>query len=137
MELTVNVPALLFPAISLLLLAYTNRFLGLSSVIRSLYADYQQSPHPKIAQQIANLRLRVSLIRQMQAVGVASLFLCVLCMFFVYFGWQRPAYLVFGISLVCMLASLALSIREIRMSSDALNILLSDMEDDLARHGRH
>jgi hypothetical protein len=137
MELTVNVPALLFPAISLLLLAYTNRFLGLSSVIRSLYADYQQSPHPKLAQQIANLRKRVTLIRQMQAVGVGSLFLCVLCMFLIYFGLQQLAHLMFGVSLACMLLSLALSISEIRMSSDALNILLADMEVQPEPQSRH
>jgi hypothetical protein len=137
MELTVNVPALLFPAISLLLLAFTNRFLGLSSVIRALYADYQQSPQPKIAQQIANLRKRVTLIMQMQAAGVVSLFLCVLCMFLIFFGWQRPANLVFGVSLACMLASLALSVREIRMSSDALNILLADMEDQATPGSGH
>jgi hypothetical protein len=129
MELTIGVPALLFPAISLLLLAYTNRFLGLSSVIRTLYEDYQAMPTPKVVQQINNLRQRVTLIRQMQTVGVASLFLCVLCMFLVYFGLQRPAHLIFGVSLACMLVSLGISLKEIRMSSDALNILLADMED--------
>ncbi|WP_269533909.1 DUF2721 domain-containing protein [Chitinimonas sp. BJYL2] len=130
----IGVPALLFPAISLLLLAYTNRFLGLSSVIRKLYEDYQAAPDPKIARQIANLRRRVALIRGMQAVGVGSLFLCVLCMFMIFFGLPRLAHAVFAISLVCMLVSLAISLTEIRMSSDALNILLADIEEDLAKH---
>ncbi|WP_374350429.1 DUF2721 domain-containing protein [Chitinimonas sp.] len=128
MELTISVPALLFPAISLLLLAYTNRFLGISSVIRTLYDDYQRAPRENVARQIHNLRRRVILIRRMQAVGVASLFLCVLCMFFIYFGLQHAAHLVFSISLLAMLVSLALSLSEIRISSDALNILLADME---------
>ncbi|GAB3246599.1 DUF2721 domain-containing protein [Chitinimonas naiadis] len=130
----ISVPALLFPAISLLLLAYTNRFLGLSSVIRKLYEDYKLAPDPKILRQIANLRRRVALIRSMQGVGVGSLFLCVLCMFLIYFGRHTEAHAVFGISLLCLLVSLALSITEIRMSSDALNILLADMEEDLAHH---
>ncbi|QDQ25785.1 DUF2721 domain-containing protein [Chitinimonas arctica] len=130
----ISVPALLFPAISLLLLAYTNRFLGLSGVIRSLYEDYKTTPDPKIIRQIANLRRRVVLIRRMQAVGVGSLFLCVLCMFLIYFGLTAAAHAVFGVSLLFLLVSLGLSISEIRMSSDALNILLADMEEDLARH---
>lgn len=130
----ISVPALLFPAISLLLLAYTNRFLGLSGVIRKLYEDYKTAPDPKILRQIANLRRRVALIRSMQGVGVGSLFLCVLCMFLIYFGLHTVAHAVFGVSLLCLLLSLGLSITEIRMSSDALNILLADMEEDLAHH---
>ncbi len=130
----ISVPALLFPAISLLLLAYTNRFLGISSVIRKLYEDYKTAPDPKIVRQIANLRKRVTLIRRMQVVGVGSLFLCVLCMFLIFFGLTTAAHTVFGISLICLLISLGLSITEIGMSSEALNILLADMEEDLARH---
>ncbi|MDN3576996.1 DUF2721 domain-containing protein [Chitinimonas viridis] len=130
----ISVPALLFPAISLLLLAYTNRFLGISSVIRKLYEDYKTAPDPKIVRQIANLRKRVTLIRRMQVVGVGSLFLCVLCMFLIFFGLATAAHTVFGISLICLLISLGLSITEIGMSSEALNILLADMEEDLARH---
>lgn len=129
-----NVPALLFPAISLLLLAYTNRYLGLSSVIRNLYKDYQTSPDPKIIRQIANLRRRVVLIRRMQGVGVGSLFLCVLCMFLIYFGLSAIAHAVFGLSLIALLFSLGLSIAEIGKSSEAMNILLSDLEHDLAKH---
>lgn len=132
--MSINVPAVLFPAISLLLLAYTNRFLGLSSVIRQLYDAYQRSPSPKLLRQIANLRRRVILIRRMQAVGVGSMFLCVLSMFLIFVGWQQSAHLVFGVSLALMLMSLALSLSEIRISSDALNILLADMEEALERH---
>ncbi|MFC4161647.1 DUF2721 domain-containing protein [Chitinimonas lacunae] len=132
--MSINVPAVLFPAISLLLLAYTNRFLGLSSVIRQLYDAYQRSPSPKLLRQIANLRRRVILIRRMQAVGVGSMFLCVLSMFLVLLGWQWPAQWVFGISLALMLLSLGLSLSEIRISSDALNILLADMEEALRQH---
>lgn len=126
----ISVPALLFPAISLLLLAYTNRFLGLSSVIRTLYEDYQQTPDPKILQQLTNLRKRVALIRGMQAAGASAIFLCVLCMFLIFFGLPYGAHIVFAISLVAMLLSLGLSLTEIHMSCDALNILLADMEED-------
>lgn len=137
MQMEISVPALLFPAISLLLLAYTNRFLGLSSVIRKLHEDYQRAPDAQILRQIANLRRRVALIRGMQAAGASAMFLCVLCMFLIFFGLQSAAHIVFSISLAAMLISLAISLSEIRMSSDALNILLADMEEDLARHETH
>lgn len=134
MDFSISVPALLFPAISLLLLAYTNRFLALSSVIRTLYRDYQTTPDAKIVRQISNLRRRVQLIRGMQALGVASMLLCVLDMFLILARLERIAPGVFAISLVLMLISLALSIIEIWMSGEALNILLSDIEGALAEH---
>lgn len=136
MEMSISVPALLFPAISLLLLAYTNRFLGISSIIRKLYDDYRIAPNVQLARQIVNLRRRVSLIRSMQALGVLSILLCVLSMFCMYFARQHAAHALFGISLVSMLCSLVLSLMEIWMSSDALNILLADIEESLEQHGR-
>lgn len=125
--LSLTTPALLFPAISLLLLAYTNRYLALASVIRGLYDDYQQSPDDKLVQQIGNLRRRIALIKGMQTLGVGSLFLCVVAMFMIYTGWPLAAQYIFGISLLLMIGSLAMSLLELRMSTDALNILLSDL----------
>lgn len=134
--MSISVPALLFPAISLLLLAYTNRYLGLSSVIRTLYADYQLRPDPKIAMQLVNMRRRVRMIRSMQAMGVGSMLLCVLSMFLIYFGQQNMAHILFGVSLLIMVASLTLSIAEIWISTDSLTILLADIEEALADHER-
>jgi len=125
--LNLTTPALLFPAISLLLLAYTNRYLALAGIIRNLYDDYQQSPNDKLVRQIGNLRRRISLIKWMQSMGVGSLFLCVVAMFQIYTGWPQAAQITFGTSLLLMMASLALSLVELRKSSDALNILLSDL----------
>lgn len=137
LDMSIGVPALLFPAISLLLLAYTNRYLGLSTVIRTLYADYQLRPDPKIVKQLVNLRRRVRMIRSMQAMGVGSMLLCVLSMFFIYFGQQHMAHGLFGISLLIMVASLTMSILEIWISTDSLTILLADIEEALAVHERH
>jgi hypothetical protein len=71
MLISINTPALLFPAITLLMLAYTNRFLALSTLIRNLHAQYKQSPadHPQIKDQIRNLSKRLVLIKRMQASG--------------------------------------------------------------------
>jgi hypothetical protein len=128
MEINLTTPALLFPAISLLLLAYTNRFLTLATLIRDLHAKYKQSPDDILYWQIKSLRHRVILIRNMQAFGVASLFFCVICMLVLFLGWGMAGNVLFVISLVLMSLSLAVSFREVQISVDALNMRLSDME---------
>jgi hypothetical protein len=126
-DLTLATPALLFPAISLLLLAYTNRFLAVASVIRQLHSQMQQG-NPQFADEIRSLRRRVALIRQMQGVGVLSLFFCVLCMFLLFAGWLLAGKIAFGIALLLLLWSLALSVREIQLSGEALDLHLRDLE---------
>ncbi|MDN0081461.1 DUF2721 domain-containing protein [Crenobacter sp. SG2305] len=127
-ELSLTTPALLFPAVSLLLLAYTNRYLGLAAIVRRLYDDHQTRPSANLLKQIGSLRQRILLIQWMQGAGVLSLFLCVLTMFEIYVGAHQLAELTFGVSLICMISSLALSLWELKTSSVALNILLSDLE---------
>lgn len=128
MDVSLTTPALLFPAISLLLLAYTNRFLTIAGLIRSLYKVYMEKPNDNIKAQIANLKRRVILIRNMQIFGILSLFLCVLSMFLIYEELQFIGSLIFGISLVLLMISLVLSIIEIQISVKALNLQLEDME---------
>ncbi|HKJ94897.1 MAG TPA: DUF2721 domain-containing protein [Gammaproteobacteria bacterium] len=134
MDLTLATPSLLFPAISLLLLAYTNRFLALASLIRDLHAKYRRTQSRNLLQQLANLRSRVLLIKYMQAAGAASLLLCVLCMFLLFGGWLVVAKYMFGVSLVLMMVSLALSVTEIWISVTAISLQLSDMEQDIMEH---
>ncbi|HEU5087684.1 MAG TPA: DUF2721 domain-containing protein [Roseiflexaceae bacterium] len=132
MELTLTTPALLFPAISLLLLAYTNRFLTLASLTRELYSRYKANPEARIKGQILNLRYRIGIIRNMQALGVASFFGCVLSMFALFAGLVEAGKWIFGASLILLLLSLALSLREIQVSIDALMLQVSDMDEPLA-----
>lgn len=129
MDINLTTPALLFPAISLLLLAYTNRFLALAALIRNLHSKYKQNKDQFILGQIRNLRKRVILIRNMQALGVLSLLFCVVCMFVIFAGNPVLGEYVFGISLILLIASLALSVYEIQISVFALKIQLSDLED--------
>jgi len=133
MELTLNAPALLFPTVSLLLLAYTNRFLAIAALIRSLHAQYKTEPSPLILAQIKNLRLRVKLIRDMQVLGVFSLFLSALCMLLIFQENILLAKYVFGASLLVLMASLCISIAELYISIKALNIQLGDMEEEAAQ----
>lgn len=128
MELSLTTPALLFPAISLLLLAYTNRFLAIATLIRTLHARSRERADPLILGQIANLRRRVNLIRNMQGVGVGSLFLCVLCMIVLFAGQVLLGKSLFALSLLLLLWSLGLSIEEIRISVKALDLQLKDLE---------
>lgn len=128
MELTLTTPALLFPAISLLLLAYTNRFLTLANLIRELHRSYKANPEEIVIAQIANLRYRVRLIRNMQIFGVLSFFSCVLSMFALFSGAELLGQYIFGASLISLLVSLGLSLREVQVSVDALNYRLSDLE---------
>jgi hypothetical protein len=130
MELNITTPALLFPAISLLLLAYTNRFLALAALIRELKAQYSQKPDRHIKMQIENLRKRVYIIRDMQGFGIASLLSCVVAMFLLFVGYAVTAQIVFGGSLVLMAMSLIFTIREIKISVDALNVHLRDIEEE-------
>jgi hypothetical protein len=125
LDITLTTPALLFPALSLLMLAYTNRFLGLSTVIRNLYADYQKSAEPHLLGQIENLRYRVVLIRNMQIVGAASILGCVVCMLVLFLGLIDLGKALFVVSLVLLVISLALSIRELQVSVGALELHLS------------
>ena len=129
MDINLTTPALLFPAISLLLLAYTNRFLALAALIRNLHSKYKQNKDQVILGQIRNLRKRVILIRNMQALGVLSLLFCVVCMFVIFAGNLILGEYVFGASLILLIASLALSVYEIQISVFALKIQLSDLED--------
>ncbi len=131
MEMTLTTPALLFPAITLLLLAFTNRFLAIASLIRNLYDRYQTRPEKKIQKQINNLRYRLGLIRNMQAFGISSLFICVLCMFVLFLGMIEIGQSLFAISLLLLLISLGISLREIQVSNRALRFQLADLEEKL------
>ena len=127
-RITLATPALLFSAISLLMLAFTNRFLALAHLVRNLHALYQERPDDVLYGQIRNLRTRLDLIRWMQVAGIASLLLCVLSMFLIYVRSLLAAEVVFGVGLVLMIVSLALSLWEIQISVDALNLHLRDIE---------
>lgn len=127
-ELTLITPTFLFSAISLLLLAYTNRFLSYAQLVRTLKDTYLEDHNKVKVAQIANLRQRLYLTRAMQMLGISSLFLCVVTMFLIYIGLQAVAFWVFGMAIILLLVSLGISVREIQISVKALELHLSDME---------
>jgi hypothetical protein len=130
MEITFNTPALLFPAISLLLLAYTNRYLALANLIRKLHDEYMRGEkNHLLLKQIKILRVRINLVRQMQALGVFSFLCCVITMYGVYAQWVVLTRFVFALSLLSLLVSLIISLIEISQSTKALEWEISDMEE--------
>ena len=130
MELSITTPALLFPAISLMMLAYTNRFLSLAALIRKLHDEYNGSEKQKnILNQIKNIRTRLNLIRYMQSFGVLSFLCCVLCMYAIFRNWMLLANWIFASSLLFLLLSIILSLLEINKSTRALELQLSDIEE--------
>ncbi|WP_027878820.1 MULTISPECIES: DUF2721 domain-containing protein [Mesoflavibacter] len=131
-QLTLTTPALLFSAISLIMLAYTNRFLAYASVVRNLKEKFLQQQDEALLLQINNLRKRLYLTRSMQIFGISSLLLCVLTMFLVYIEQNDIAVWVFGVALLLLILSLGFLIREIQISVDALNHHLTDIENHLS-----
>ena len=129
MELELSTPALLFSAITLMMLAFTNRFLAIATLIRGLHKNYLKDPDQEIiVEQIHNLRRRLTLIKNMQLFGVFSFLLCVICMFLLFKGFTSAANWTFVTSMVSLLISSGISLVEIQISTKALNLELSDME---------
>ncbi|WP_396212584.1 DUF2721 domain-containing protein [Flavobacterium sp.] len=129
MTLNIETPALLFSATSLILLAYTNRFLTIAQIVRGLKKTYDEKENKSILLEIKNLNLRLTLIRYMQLFGVLSLFLSVFAMLVLFIDMQIIGIYFFGASLLCLLISLGISFWEISISVTALRVHLSDLLD--------
>jgi hypothetical protein len=131
LEISINTPALLFPAITLLMLAYTNRFLAVAGRVRKLHEEYVSGkPNERnILGQIKNLRSRLNLIRYMQMLSVISFLLCVLCMYTIFRNWIEAAHFIFATSLILLFISISLSLVEINKSTRAIDLELSDVEE--------
>lgn len=127
-EFSLVTPTLLFSAVSLIMLAYTNRFLSYAQLVRNLKDKYAKDRSEVTAAQIANLRKRLNLTRSMQILGITSLFCCVVSMFFCFISLRITAIIIFGIALLLLISSLGLSIRELVISTKALEIHLNDLE---------
>ena len=131
MDFSLTTPAILFPAVSLLLIAYTNRYLAIAKLIRELKTAHRKEENPIYLKQIRVLKRRERFIRNMQAFAIASLFCCTFAMAMIYLGENRWGGIVFGAALLLMLISLAISFRDILMAGIALKIELEELEEEL------
>ncbi len=132
-ELAISTPALLFSIISLLMIAFTNRFMSMASLIRDLHEKFQKNPDKTILIQIVNLRKRISMIRYMQIIAISSLLISILCMFFIFLGLDVIAKWLFVFGLVGLSISLIISAFEITISTEALDAEISDMEEEIKK----
>ncbi|WP_396180617.1 DUF2721 domain-containing protein [Flavobacterium sp.] len=130
MHLSIETPALLFSATSLILLAYTNRFLTIAQIVRSLKKNYDQDKNKSILVEIKNLNQRITLIRYMQLFGVLCLFLSVFAMLLLFLNYETSGIYVFGLSLLVLLISLGISFWEISISVNALRVHLKDLMNE-------
>ena len=124
MRIEMTTPALLFTAISLLISAYTSRFLTLAGLLRQLDLQYKRDKDEIVLMQIKNLSKRIKIIRWMQILGVFSCFLCVLTMFVLYINKQFLGEVIFAISLLSLMSSLLLSLYEVNISVNAITLQL-------------
>jgi len=134
MNLNIETPALLFSATSVILLAYTNRFLTIATIVRSLKQTYEQKGNSSTLLEIKNLNLRLTLIRYMQLFGVLSLFLSVFAMLLLFVNQELAGIYLFGLSLLSLLISLGISFWEISISVTALRLHLSELITDKKEH---
>ena len=127
LDFSYSTPALLYPAISLLFLAFTNRFISYADLIRNLHKRWQDERSSLVKDQIQNLRIRMALIRWMQVIGALALVSATVCMFLLFLRLIFIAEIVFSIAIVLMMISLMLLVIEILISMKALDIQLNDM----------
>jgi len=131
MTIDITTPTLLFSAITLLMLAYTNRFLAIANLVRQFHSIYKENPDKNVLKQIYNFRKRLKIMRSMQFFGILSFLFCVLCMFFIYAGVLWVANALFAASLILLMVSLVLSLWEIYISINALDVELSGIENEI------
>ncbi len=129
MQLTLSIPALLFPAISLSMLAYNARYLAIAALIRQLHKQYQEKASRGLGIQVRQLERRLKIIKNMQAVAILSFLFSAITMFLIYIEQDFWANLIFGISLLALMISLVLSLVEVQLSTNSLTIQLADMGD--------
>ena len=129
MDISMNTPALLFPAITLVMLAYTNRYIAIASTVRALHDSYEKYEDKRIIHgQIKSLRYRLRLIKNMQILGVFSFLCCILCMYFIYAELILLAHIAFAAGMVSFAISLLISLNEINLSTKAIELELSDID---------
>ena len=105
MTLEITTPAVLFPTVSLLLLAYTNRFLALTAIVRQMDSSGEVEHE---FYQVKNLRKRLNYIKKMQYFGVSSLLMCAISMLFLFLQMDFIGKISFGISLIVIFAYIAI-----------------------------
>ena len=123
----ITTPAILFPAISLLFVAYTNRLHSLSVLIRAMTtegSDESKTEHTE--EQLDILQKRVTYIKRMQVFGILSFIFNLITIICLYINYDYLANYIFGFGLFMLSASLFFALLETLISTKALNIHLKN-----------
>lgn len=129
MEISINTPAILFPAFSLLMLVYTNRFLAVGSLVRELIMQQEKNETDHyLYDQIKNLKKRLTLIKNMQEWSVAGYLFTVASIYLIYIGQPSYGEYAFALAVLTFSISLMLLLVEVYYSTGALQIALSKFD---------
>ena len=125
-----TVTALMFPAIPLLMSVYSNRFHTLSKLIRELHDEHVYEKHipPEWKKQFMNLSSRIIIIRWTIMFAAFGFLFNMLTVFALYLNELFLARVIFGSCCLSMIISIIFFIREIQISTNALNLHMSDMD---------
>ena len=130
MDFNLSTPALLFSAISLLMLAYTNRFLAIANLTRESVKAYQGNKSPNTLKQIRHFKIRLRLIKLTQVFGVVSFLICTVSMFLIMVKLITFVEVLFIVSLLSLATSLTLSLVEVLISISGLKMELEKVENE-------
>ncbi len=122
---TLQTPTYVFSAISLLMIAYTSRYVAISQVIRHL-SESAPGSDSRVECQIRSLMKRVKYIRNMQITALIGFCANIMTMILIVLGIDFLIAPLFIAGLVLILVSLGICIMEIALSAQALSISLSD-----------
>lgn len=134
MEFNLSTPALLFSAISLFMMAHTNRFIALANLIRQYVLLYEEKKEKRVMMQINNFRYRLNIIKYSQILAVISFLFCVVSMFLIFIYKQVSAEISFVFSLIFLFISLVLSLYELILSIGALKIEMERISTEKQRN---
>ena len=129
-EITISTPALVFPALSVLMLAYTNRFIAISKRVRALHAEHKNNPAKNLKKQIKSLHKRLMFIRNMQVLAITGFLINMISIFLILISLPKVATVLFGVGLLAIIGSLLISVLEINMSVQAMSFELEEDEAD-------
>ena len=131
MNIDYTVVALMFPAIPLIMNVYSTRFHTLSALIRKIHDEYVFEKHtpPEWKDQLKNLNDRISVLKYSILLGAFGFLFNMLTVFALYLDEVFIARIIFGSCCLSMMISIIFFIREIQISTKALRLHISDMDE--------
>ena len=127
-------PALLFPAIPLMMISFGNRYTSLASLIRKIHDLIVLNKHSKktaghYLDQITILTKRLKLVRAIQTLSGLSFLSNLFSIFASYLEEYQLALNSFGLGVLIFAIAILMFIYEIQLSTRALSKHLEDLKD--------